>query len=171
MEARNQVGIGLLYRPTRLCSLATQFQARFLELIHRPIAGLKFSLSFFLSLNLSMSRNLTVVHCIKSELYLAKWKWILRSGPKLKMLVKFHRSKGSFPNPLNWWWIRFGCTALDQCYWNKENWFANWKSTMHFSDLHILASTMPLIIEFFIKIKSQFGRFWGQTRIIILSLS
>ncbi len=26
-------------------------------------------------------------------------------------------------------------------------------------DLHILASTMPLIIEFFIKIKSQFGRF------------
>jgi hypothetical protein len=24
---------------------------------------------------------------------------------------------------------------------------------------HILASTMPLIIEFFIKIKSQFGRF------------
>ncbi len=81
------------------------------------------------------------LHCIKSELYLAKWKWILRSGPKLKMLVKFHRSNGSFPNPLNWWWIRFGCTALDQCYWNKENWFAKWKSTMHFSDLHILAST------------------------------
>jgi hypothetical protein len=110
------------------------------------------------------------VHCIKSELYLAKWKWILRSGPKFKMLVKFHPSNGSFPNPLNWWWIRFGCTALDQCYWNKENWFANWKSTMHFSDLHIWASTMPLIIEFFIKIKSKFGRFWGQTRIIILSL-
>ncbi len=101
-----------------------------------------------------------VSHCIKSELYFAKWNWILRSGPKLKMLVKFHRSNGSFPNPLNWWWIRFGCTALDQCYWNKENWFANWKSTMHFPDLHILASTMPLIIEFFFKIKSQFGRFW-----------
>ncbi len=30
---------------------------------------------------------------------------------------------------------------------------------MHFSDLHILASKMPLIIEFFIKIKSQFGIF------------
>jgi hypothetical protein len=30
---------------------------------------------------------------------------------------------------------------------------------MHFSDLHILVSKMPLIIEFFIKIKSQFGRF------------
>jgi hypothetical protein len=110
------------------------------------------------------------LHCIKSELYLAKWKWILQSGPKLKMLVKFHHSNRSFPNPLNWWWIRFGCTALDQCYWNKENWFANWKSTMHFSDLHKLGSTMPLIIEFFIKIKSQFRRFWGLTRIIILSL-
>ncbi len=66
------------------------------------------------------------VHCIKSELYLAKWKWILRSGPKLEMLVKFHHSNGSFPNPLNCWRIRFGCTALDQCYWNKENLFANW---------------------------------------------
>jgi hypothetical protein len=72
-------------------------------------------------------------HCIKSELYLAKWKWILRSGPKLKMLVKFHCSNGSFPNLLNWWRIRVCCTALDQCYWYKENWFANWKSTMHFS--------------------------------------
>jgi hypothetical protein len=39
------------------------------------------------------------VHCIKSEVYLAKWKWILRSGPKLKMLVKFYGSSGSFPNP------------------------------------------------------------------------
>ncbi len=181
------------------------------------------------------------------------------------MLVKFYRSNGSFPNLLNWWRIRIGCTALDQCYWNKENWFANWKSTMHFSDLHATGSptflfshwikekflctqrdsnarhqifklrlwpldhsssdlyhererlnitynlcycclslrhfykpecqsqkansagrkspvyndkkiqhryvsTMPLIIEFFIKIKSQFGRFWEQRRIIILSL-
>jgi hypothetical protein len=43
MGARNQVGIGLSYRPTSLCSLATQFQTRFLELIPRPIAGLKFS--------------------------------------------------------------------------------------------------------------------------------
>jgi hypothetical protein len=42
------------------------------------------------------------------------------------MLVKFNCSNGSFLNPLNWWRIRFGCTALDQCYWNKENWFANW---------------------------------------------
>jgi len=75
-------------------------------------------------LYLSVNSLLLYVHCIKSELYLAKWKWILRSGPKLKMLVKFHRSNGSFPNLLNWWRIRFGCTALDQCYWNKENWFA-----------------------------------------------
>jgi hypothetical protein len=42
MGARNQVGIGL-YRPASLCSLATQFQTRFQELIPRPIAGLKFS--------------------------------------------------------------------------------------------------------------------------------
>ncbi len=43
MEARNQVGIGLSYRPASLCSMAIQFQTRFLELIPRPIAGLKFS--------------------------------------------------------------------------------------------------------------------------------
>jgi hypothetical protein len=43
MGARNQVGIGLSYRPARLCSLATQFQTRFLESIPRPIAELKFS--------------------------------------------------------------------------------------------------------------------------------
>jgi hypothetical protein len=43
MGARNQVGIGLSYRPASLCSLATQCQTRFLELIPRPIARLKFS--------------------------------------------------------------------------------------------------------------------------------
>jgi hypothetical protein len=43
MGARNQVGIGLSYRPASLCSLATQFQTRFLESISRPIAGLKIS--------------------------------------------------------------------------------------------------------------------------------
>ncbi len=43
MGARNQVGTGLLYRPASLCSLATQFQTRFLESIFpRPIVGLKF---------------------------------------------------------------------------------------------------------------------------------
>jgi hypothetical protein len=41
MGARNQVGIGLSYRPASLCSLATQFQTWFLESIPRPIAGLK----------------------------------------------------------------------------------------------------------------------------------
>jgi hypothetical protein len=47
MGARNQVGTtGLSFRPTGLCSLATQFQTRFPELIHRPIAGLKFSSQF-----------------------------------------------------------------------------------------------------------------------------
>jgi hypothetical protein len=43
MVARNQVGIGLSYRPASLCSLATQSQTRFLKSIPRPIAGLKFS--------------------------------------------------------------------------------------------------------------------------------
>jgi hypothetical protein len=43
MGARNQVGIGFLYLPASLCSLATQFQTRLLEVIPRPIAGLKFS--------------------------------------------------------------------------------------------------------------------------------
>ncbi len=42
MGARNQVGIGLSCRPASLCSLATQFQIRFLEPIPHPIAGLKF---------------------------------------------------------------------------------------------------------------------------------
>ncbi len=42
MGSRNQVGIGLSYRPASLCSLATQFQTRFLESIPRTIAGLKF---------------------------------------------------------------------------------------------------------------------------------
>ncbi len=41
MGARNQVGIGLSYRPASLCSLATQFQTRFQKSIPRPIAGLK----------------------------------------------------------------------------------------------------------------------------------
>jgi hypothetical protein len=41
MGTRNQVGIGLSYRPASLCNLATQFQTRFLESIPRPIAGLK----------------------------------------------------------------------------------------------------------------------------------
>jgi hypothetical protein len=43
MGARNQAGIGLSYRPASLCSLATQFQTRFLESIPCPIPGLKFS--------------------------------------------------------------------------------------------------------------------------------
>ncbi len=42
MGTRNQVGIGLTHRPASLCSLASQFQTRFLESIPHPIAGLKF---------------------------------------------------------------------------------------------------------------------------------
>ncbi len=36
MGARNKVGIGLSYRSASLCSLTTQFQARFLESIPHP---------------------------------------------------------------------------------------------------------------------------------------
>jgi hypothetical protein len=43
LGARNQVGIGLSYQPAGLCSLAIQFQTRFLESIPLPIAWLKVS--------------------------------------------------------------------------------------------------------------------------------
>ncbi len=42
MGTRNEEGIGLTYRPAGQCSLATQFQTRFLESIPRPTAGLNF---------------------------------------------------------------------------------------------------------------------------------
>ncbi len=63
MGARNQIGIGLSYRPASLCSLATQFQTRFLELIPRPIAGLKFSTRVCLVLPVS------VYQVLYSQLY------------------------------------------------------------------------------------------------------
>jgi hypothetical protein len=44
MGTRNQVDKGLSYRSASLCSLATQFQSRFLESIPRPIADLSFRL-------------------------------------------------------------------------------------------------------------------------------
>jgi hypothetical protein len=37
------------------------------------------------------------IHCIKSEVYLAKPKWILQSGPKLKMLVSLIAPMVLFP--------------------------------------------------------------------------
>ncbi len=46
----------------------------------------------------------------------------------------------------------------------------SWLQWFFSQSVELMASTMPLIIEFFIKIKSQFWKFWGQTRIIILSL-
>jgi hypothetical protein len=42
MGNRNQEVMGLSYRPASLCSLATQCQSRFLELIPCPLAGLEF---------------------------------------------------------------------------------------------------------------------------------
>ncbi len=53
MGARNQVGIGLSYRPASLCSFAIQFQTRFLESIPRLIAGLKFPTQYMCPLSLS----------------------------------------------------------------------------------------------------------------------
>ena len=48
-QLRKQVGIDLSYWPASLCSLATQFQTRFLESIPRPISGPKFLTQFFLN--------------------------------------------------------------------------------------------------------------------------
>jgi hypothetical protein len=62
MGDRNQVGIGLSYRPASLCSLATQFQTRFLESIPRPIAGLKFPTLFSLCVFLRIGpMNVSVI--------------------------------------------------------------------------------------------------------------
>ncbi len=49
MGARNQVGIGLPYRPASQCILATQFQTQFLEFIPSPMTGLMFSTQTMLS--------------------------------------------------------------------------------------------------------------------------
>ncbi len=58
--ARNQVGIGLSYRPASLCSLATQFQTQFLESIPCPIAGLKFpTLEFWTQANTANTQFFT----------------------------------------------------------------------------------------------------------------
>jgi hypothetical protein len=46
MRAGNQVGLELSYRSASPCSLATQFQTRFLESIPRSIADLSFRLRF-----------------------------------------------------------------------------------------------------------------------------
>jgi hypothetical protein len=63
MGARNQVGKRLSYLPASLCSLATQFQTRFLELIPRPMEGLKFSTRVCLLLPVS------VYQVLYSQLY------------------------------------------------------------------------------------------------------
>jgi hypothetical protein len=60
--ARNQVGIRLSYRPASLCSMATQFQTRVLELIPRPIAGLKFPTHYDTPIP---TRFLAPIDCLK----------------------------------------------------------------------------------------------------------
>ncbi len=65
MGARNQIGKGLFYRPASLCSLATQFQTRFLESIPRPMAGLKFSTQI-----IDIEKLHTVLHAYRWKLRL-----------------------------------------------------------------------------------------------------
>ncbi len=54
--ARNQVGIGLSYRPASLCSFSTQFQTRFLESIPRSHRDLSLRLGFLYTESLRNSR-------------------------------------------------------------------------------------------------------------------
>jgi hypothetical protein len=60
MGTRNQVGKGLSYRSASLCSLATQFQSRFLESIPRPIADLSFRLRNQKPASVDISFNFTL---------------------------------------------------------------------------------------------------------------
>jgi hypothetical protein len=70
MSARNQVGKGMSYRPASLCSLPTQFQTRFLELIPLPIVVLKFSTLAGRYDNPIPTRFLAPIDCLKiSALY------------------------------------------------------------------------------------------------------
>jgi hypothetical protein len=96
MGARNQVGIGLSYRPASLCSLATQFETRFLESIPRPIAGLKFptlTFSFILadkSLVLLYTGHWTVIRLITNNFSCDRKKWV-KAKPEF---VNLFRSPG-----------------------------------------------------------------------------
>jgi hypothetical protein len=65
MGARNQVEIGLSYRPASLCSLATQFQTRFPESIPRPTGGLKFSTLVYMG---ALSDRMSVAEDFPEEL-------------------------------------------------------------------------------------------------------
>jgi hypothetical protein len=72
MGARNQVGIGLSYRPASLCSLATQFQTRFLKSIPRLIVGLKIQTLYSLARLVSQDRrHLFVTPCTSGSTPLA----------------------------------------------------------------------------------------------------
>jgi hypothetical protein len=78
MGARNQVGLGLSYRSASLCSLATQFQTRFLESILRPIAGLNFSTligaSWFLTIRqLGSGSPISVISWIRICIKVISW--------------------------------------------------------------------------------------------------
>jgi hypothetical protein len=76
MGARNQVNIGLSYRPASLCSLATPFQARFLESIPRPMADLSFRLRIPTIpdlLSVPVSRHSSTLCSRSTILYTLQW--------------------------------------------------------------------------------------------------
>ncbi len=97
MGARNQVGIGLSYRPASLCSLATQFQNRFLESIPCPIAGLKIPTPDFADkwkpvlLRLSLAGNLEkpLTYIPLWDRIEGTWPWTMTICRNPCMIIKF----------------------------------------------------------------------------------
>jgi hypothetical protein len=73
MGARNQVGIGLSYRPASLCSLATQFQTRFLESIPRPVAELRFPTQNTNRVVVPAEESIPRLYCEPSQTKGKKW--------------------------------------------------------------------------------------------------
>ncbi len=83
------IGIELSYRPASLCSLAIQFQTRFLELIPRPIAVLKFpTLVAFSGTVLYMYTVYSICTVLKpfeifAQLFIFKFNIFASSSPNL----------------------------------------------------------------------------------------
>ncbi len=105
MEDRNQVGIGLSYRPASLSSLATQFQTRFLESIPCPIGGLKCLVTFGISHGeiISIEKYLWSDACFRP---LTSHPWPLRLFfPQLATIVDKKQKKTSEGLLRIWSWI------------------------------------------------------------------
>ncbi len=97
LETRNQVCIliGLSYRPASLCSLATQFQTRFLESIPRPIAGLKFSTQILKHTSPNHTSLLYTVQYSIPFMRISQETWTLSLGVKISAL-SLHFCKWKF---------------------------------------------------------------------------